>query len=322
MELKDEKIVKKLEKIFMPLSVTGRAELAKCGNQFVHYTSAENALNILRSQKLWLRTPSCMNDYREISHGYQMLVDFFNDDHNRKNFVTAIDSYEDGLAKSIFEGFDEWWGKIRSNIFIASISVHHQNENQHGRLSMWRAYGSESGKAALVLNNPPKSNTRLGVILSPAAYFSPHDLKRELYKVIDSINENVEFLKGLERNTILSTVIISLIILAVSLKHPGFEEEQEWRLIYLPKLINNSSWVERSVESIGGVPQVVYKLPLKNSEKLEIEGLSPSDIISSIIIGPTQYPLAMFDAFIDTLNDLGIDDASNKIVLSDIPLRT
>lgn len=322
MELEDEKTTEALENIFMPNMVKMKNKVLDLGNKYVHYTSAENALNILKSKRLWLRNPSCMNDYMEISHGHQMLLNFFNDAENRKSFVEAIDAYEEGIADQIFNEFDGWWAKIRHDTFIASISVHTRDEDQHGRLSMWRAYGSQNGKAALILNNPPKRSKNLGVILSPAAYFTNEELISELRKIISEISNNMEYLKPLRRETIIGAMVVALIILAVCLKHPGFKEEQEWRLIYLPTLLPDNKWLLREVETINGVPQVVYKMPLENSEDLEISGLSIPELVDRILIGPTQYPLAMFDAFRDVLADLGVNASDGKVSFSGIPLRT
>jgi hypothetical protein len=104
MELENETIADRLEKILMPHMSENKAKLEASGNKFIHYTSAENSLNILNSQRLWLRNPSCMNDYMEISHGYQMLLNFFSDVEKKNKFTLAIDAYEDGLAKMIFSG--------------------------------------------------------------------------------------------------------------------------------------------------------------------------------------------------------------------------
>lgn len=322
MELEDKNIATKLEGIFMPHMAKGKKEVSDNGDQYVHYTSAENALKILNSKQLWLRNPTCMNDYMEISHGRQMLQDFFDNEINRDKFVSAIDSYEQGVAQEIFDGFNEWWEKIKHDTFIASISVHSKDEEQHGRLSMWRAYGSESGKAALIINNPPQESSKLKVILSPAAYFTTEELEEEMLQVIAAIDKNIDYLRTLKKETILGTVIISLIILATCLKHPGFKEEQEWRLIYLSGMFTNNNWLVRDIETINGIPQVVYKLPLENNKELEITGLSIPELIDKVLIGPTQYPLAMFDAFYETLIKLGIDDTNAKVTVSNIPLRT
>ena len=187
---------------------------------------------------------------------------------------------------------------------------------------MWRAYGSQKGKAGIVMNNPPKSNKKLGVILSPAAYFTEEELEKEMLGIIDCISKNIDYLQTLQKETILGTAVISLIILVLCLKHPGFREEQEWRLIYLPTMIPENTWINKTVVTIDGIPQVIYKLPLKNNEELKLTGLSIPELIDKILIGPTQYPVAMFDAFSIILSDVGVKNAGSKIVISDIPLRT
>jgi hypothetical protein len=65
-------------------------------------------------------------------------------------------------------------GIHRKNTFIASISEHEHDEDINGRLSMWRAYGHPSAKAAVVLNIPfePHGATKgLNLMLSPVYYF-------------------------------------------------------------------------------------------------------------------------------------------------------
>ena len=47
----------------------------------------------------------------------------------------------------------------------------------------------------------------------------------------------------------------------------------------------------------------------------------PSKLIKKIIIGPTEFPVVVRDAFVKLLTDAGVDDASEKVVISFIPLR-
>ena len=42
--------------------------------KFVHYTSAENAIKIIESRRIWMRNTQCMSDYREMSHSFDLLV--------------------------------------------------------------------------------------------------------------------------------------------------------------------------------------------------------------------------------------------------------
>ena len=59
-----ERIIK-LESIFMPEARRQRDQLYNNGQKtsarFVHYTSAEAALNIIRSKRIWMRNTNCMS---------------------------------------------------------------------------------------------------------------------------------------------------------------------------------------------------------------------------------------------------------------------
>ena len=50
-----------------------RDDLYAKSKRFVHYTSADNALKIIRTKRLWMRNTTCMADYREVEHGYQIF---------------------------------------------------------------------------------------------------------------------------------------------------------------------------------------------------------------------------------------------------------
>jgi hypothetical protein len=67
----------RLEGIFMPYARRQRDGLydsgAKPAARFVHYTSAEAALKIIESKRVWMRNTTCMADYREVQHGFEML---------------------------------------------------------------------------------------------------------------------------------------------------------------------------------------------------------------------------------------------------------
>jgi hypothetical protein len=44
-------------------------------------------------------------------------------------------------------------------------------------------------------------------------------------------------------------------------------------------------------------------------------------LIDRIIIGPSQYPLVLHEAFSDVLLELGVKEPHNRVFISDIPLR-
>lgn len=58
----------------MPNSCSRRAEFVRSDRSFVHYTSATNAINIIRNKQVWLRNALLMNDKSEIAHGHNCLI--------------------------------------------------------------------------------------------------------------------------------------------------------------------------------------------------------------------------------------------------------
>jgi len=116
-----------------------------------------------------------MNDYMEVLHGHKLLAQFFHNEDRIKTFFEALEPCGSEIAQKAVGLFDQWCERIEYNTFISSISEHEPNEDKHGRLSMWRAYGRPSAKAAIVLNVPfePYDSTKgLKLMLSPVAYFS------------------------------------------------------------------------------------------------------------------------------------------------------
>jgi hypothetical protein len=216
-----------LESIFMPHSRKQRDEFYKKNKRFVHYTSADAALKIITSKRLWMRNTTCMSDYREVNHGFDMLRSFFSDDKNKLRFFEALDSCTMGVAAEAIHLFDQWWNDTLSYTFISSISEHNDDEDLHGRLSMWRAFGGNTARVALVFSIPSYSPAaeKLCVMFNPVAYLDKENVHSELDNVIENIHDNKDLLRSLDRSQILAFVFNTLVARVVSLKHRGFHEE-------------------------------------------------------------------------------------------------
>ena len=105
------------------------------------------------------------------------------------------------------------------------------------------------------------------------------------------------------------------------LKHEGLREEREWRAIYSPKRAP-SSFIDFSIEVIGGVPQPVYKIPLDVTVNPALAPLYLATVFDRVIIGPSPYPWPIFETFVATLTESGISDAAKGVFLSSIPIRS
>jgi hypothetical protein len=115
-------------------------------------------------------------------------------------------------------------------------------------------------------------------------------------------------------------VFTALLAGVACIKHEGFHEEREWRVIYTPKRAQ-SPLIIPSTEVIGGVPQIVYQLPLDRSSSPDLADLDLATMFDRLIVGPSPYPWAMYEGFVDALTKIGVSDAVNRVYASEIPLR-
>jgi hypothetical protein len=294
------------------------------GARFVHYTSAESALSIIKSKRLWMRNATCMSDFREMQHGFDIIAKFFSDPKKRETFIGALDICAPGAALEAIKLFDQWWQTIRFHTYIVSLSEHLGKEDLHGRLSMWRAFGnSATPRVAAVIRIPKFSGgaAALNLIFSPVAYLTEAEVHDVINSVIKNVAANVDFLKSIGRQALLANVFTMLVAGVACLKHEGFAEEREWRAIYSPRRLP-SPLMESSTEFVGGVPQIIYKIPLDVAASPVLAELDLAKMFDRLIIGPSPYPLVMCDAFTEALKAAGIPDAENRVRASGIPIRT
>lgn len=331
----------RLESIFMPYAMKQRADayreqtgksLDATTNEdrlrFAHYTSADAALKIIESKRMWMRNASCMSDYREVQHGFDILQKYFLDKDRTARFSAALDACVPGVAQEAIKLFDQWWVhptlNTRLNTYITSISLHAAHEDRHGRLSMWRAFGGQSTpRVALVFSFPKYAGAAfaLNLFFSPVAYLTEGQVHGVIEEIIKNVGANCEFLRSVDRSAVLGTVFNMLLAGVTCLKHEGFHEELEWRAIYSPKR-TPSPLMESSIEVIGGLPQPVYKIPLDVRASPDLAALDFAAAFDRLIIGPSPYPWAMFEAFVAALLKSGVPDAAERVFLSEIPIRS
>ena len=291
--------------------------------RFVHYTSAEAALSIIKSKRMWMRNTTCMSDYREVQHGLEIIKKFLSDKTKTDLFVAALDACCPGVAQESIESFNRWGSNIYLSTYITSISEHDDREDFNGRLSMWRAFGSNTTRVAIVFRVPRFSGGALALklLFSPVAYLTEEEAHNVIYEVIRNVGQNCDFVRSTDRQIVLNTVFFMFLAAAICLKHEGFREEREWRAIYSPKLMP-APLMESSTEIVGGVPQLVYKLPLDVTVSPILADLEFSQMFDRLIIGPSSYPWVMYEAFVAELTKAGCPAVDNRVVASNIPIRT
>jgi hypothetical protein len=312
----------RLEAIFMPYAAKQRRTLLENKTRFVHYTSAQAALSIISSKRLWMRNATCMVDYSEVLHGFQIINSFFSDEGKKKAFSDAVDICFPGAAADAIGLFNQIWNDIRFNTYITSIAEHDNSEDTLGRLSMWRAFGGNTARVAIVFRIPAYSGAAqaLHITFSPVAYLSSEQAHDVIREVITNMRENCAFLRSLSREVFVSYLVTMFFAGVTCLKHRGFHEEREWRALYSPKRFP-CPLLESSTEIINGVPQTVHKLPLDAAVSELVADIDLFRMFDRLIIGPSNYPWAMYEAFVDALARAGVADAGNRVFTSDIPIR-
>lgn len=306
-----------------PDMLTEAEKLRSGENRLVHYTSAENAMAIIKSKTFWLRNVRCMNDYSEVQHGIQMLLKVFgaNENARRERLVSALDQVAEGAARAGIADFDQWIPTLPDSTFIGCLSQWDTGD-EHGRLSMWRSYTAKGAGVALILNSDPflAETDELKAYSLPVAYLTEDGLAAGVDRCLDMLEANLAQAEILSFEAIKYIVFWWLLTMAVSLKHPAFSEEREWRIIYLPDLWK-SEIIEESVEVVSGVPQVIQKIPLKNDPNLGLVNADLDNLLHRLVIGPSDFPMVLFDAFATGLEKGGVTSAQDRIGVSFIPLR-
>ena len=296
----------RINQVLMPHASEAQARI-KAGTRFVHYTSAKSALEILQSQCMWMRNATCMNDYNEMRHGLHCLIEAFKTPAGAA-FNNALNACFPDLATELDNNFTSIAPTLIEHTYITCLSEHADDEELFGRLSMWRAYGSATG-VALVFNNGPfiRPTTALTTWTTPVSYIDGKGVQNQVQQIADLMEQERDLLRTLTRQDLLNAVFRTLIFAVVGSKHEGFKEEREWRLVHLPKIFpSNADRLPLDQIALGGVPQPIFKLLMKDYPDEGLYGATIPDLIDRIIVGPTQYPVATRTALAQVLGNAGV----------------
>lgn len=201
----------------------------------------------------------------------------------------------------------------------------HPRENRDGLLSMWRGYGANGRGVAIVFDTAelgPIENTPLMVA---KVHYGSTEKRLDWFKTAAA-----KFAGGLKAQPVpddklwlaANALFERMKIFSLFTKHHGFEEENEWRVVYLPdrdvdgKLKPMFSYLNgpRGVE-----PKLRFKVePLDGvtSPTLSLDGL-----IHSILLGPTSSSPLAVNSVRRMLDVIGKAHLKEKVIGSTIPFR-
>ncbi|MBB4153118.1 hypothetical protein GGQ80_001006 [Sphingomonas jinjuensis] len=286
------------------------------GEKLAHYTAAGTAMDIISGKSLWLRNAALMNDFSEIEYGTKLLNACLNKYAERFSTVTAmIHPDVERLTLSWLRGLED---VLKSQTYISSLSVIKADEKL-GRLSMWRAYGGLDGGVAIIFNLADllAREDPYAAMLHPVRY-GDHAFEQFFIDLLDTLAGFAGPLSAEPSRTV--SLLYRLLQEAVlTAKHKGFEEEQEWRLIY--SLFVDGADFGTIRKCVQGLPQVILPLPLERTNPKLGPLFNFADVFHGLVVGPCQYPTQCIEALVQELSDAGVGNAYDLITASDIPLR-
>ena len=283
---------------------------------YAHYTNADTAYKIIKNQEIWLRKVTVMNDYREFEHGKDSLIRIIDNTNEGKSFKEVFDSIAPSVFDTAYAKFKEWANFIKDDFYISCFSEHSKEEDNLGKLSMWRAYGGHAG-VAIILKRDFFKSPHDGLDFSSVAYLKESDLIQEITKLGNSIASKNDSLKNTPTNVLEGRLFNVFRFTALCNKHQGFEEEKEWRLVATASMLKGSLTTQEIV-TIQGIPQNIVKINLKNTN---FGNLKFKDMIDKIIIGPSLHPFEIYKSIVSALRYIGIEKPEKMVNISDIPLR-
>jgi hypothetical protein len=251
-----------------------------------HYTDAGGLLGIVGRERLWATQTSFLNDSTELAYGIDLVT-------------RAMASYDPSNLKEQTARFLErlfdphrallarWLDK---NLDVYVTCFCHEGD----LLSQWRAYAGRDdagGYAIGMGTDPPMQGWpqdapgNHGVALRRVLYdpveqeAACHELVDTLVPILDSAPTDDELQRSFARN-----LVNGVVEFASWCKDPAFEEEQEWRIVYVRNNDDDKLPIHHRMARGLLVPYVELELPCP------VEPLQGHLPLQSIHLGPGPEP--------------------------------
>jgi hypothetical protein len=288
-----------------------------------HYTSMDNFDLIVDGEEFWFSNPLNMNDSEELTFGMIQGASEFKANENLKK---ACEN-EDVLCQ-LMSAFDDHYNHFDENhafdTYIICFSEH-DDENYDGSLSMWRGYGANGNGVSLVIDTKKiVAEETTPLIISPVEYATREErinwIKEQTNQIailltnIDKSNETLNYIayQWVER----------LKVYSLFTKHTGFQEEKEWRFVYLNDRDSDSSYKSMFGYSISD-ERIEPRLKLKFGKiPGENASLTLESLIDRIILGPATSSVLSKMSVIRMLEIKGKPELVEKVHASSIPYRS
>lgn len=285
-----------------------------------HYTGAHGVRGILNSDRIWASGAQHMNDWMEVVYGYDIMMSTL------RGLVATGDL--PARSQKVFADVLRALEQPDSPFVDAYFAAFCEKGNL---LSQWRAYAGTQGFAVeldpLVMDGEltlstkaPARNLRLAKV-----EYDPERQKTGFRELLDELVETIERQHGNSERllaTLTEFVRVVLSSWAATVKHPGFKEEQEWRVVFQPMITAEEKYhsTEEFVIRVEDYSLVTH-VELMPSSVLPKRGKQPPKLpIRSITCGPSVSMRSTMRALEILLRNNGYNGV--EILKSEIPARS
>jgi hypothetical protein len=198
-----------------------------------HYTSLDSAINIIQNKEIRLFHCEFLNDSTEIN----LAIILINETIARVINRAANQTYHRASEQFFKQVETQYYAK--SSLYDAFVFCMSEGDtaNLQGQdeLSSWRAYGRDGRGICLSYDSTQLAlyaNGGTGLRLSRVIY-NPGLQQRILEEILDE-GYKMYSSSNNPQDSVAATVAAFIFMMPV-LKHKAFEEEREWRFIFLPE---------------------------------------------------------------------------------------
>lgn len=288
-----------------------------------HYTSIQTLEKILDNNEIWFSNPLLMNDLEELQFGINEGARLFRE---HRELRSACGS--DARYLEIQAGFDVYYDEMDFKHAFDTYALcfsEHERDDTDGLLSMWRGYGGNGSGVAIVFDTSkiePVEETPF--ILAKVHYASSKERRIWISAKIDELAELIRASNIPDQKLDLAAYAFfqRLKLFALFTKHPGFKEENEWRVVYLPDLDEDGRVAPMLSYAIGerGI-EPILKFKIGPVDGATGDSLSLELLVERIILGPSGSGNLAAHGVRRMLERLGKSELSNRLVRSSTPYR-
>ena len=290
-----------------------------------HYTTIATVASVLATDEVWLSNPLFMNDHEEVRFGVENGVSIVREAGTEIRAACGSDK----RFERFMEAFEELHQKVVTesvlDYYVLCMSEHPGVEDDDGVLSMWRAYGGNGNGAAIVFDAAQLGERELPfLVLGKVNYDSSENrlawIRGSLAKFVALLKEGA--IPTDDLHLAAWTLFERLKLNALFTKHRGFQEEKEWRLVYLKERDTENvlhSMVGYHVGSRGVEPKL--KFSIKPIENVTVPDLSLDKLVARVLLGPTISTSLSRASFTRMLELEGKASFVDRLGASSIPLR-